>query len=200
MTAPMDLTDSVFGLWSVLGRGGNTKAGKATWVCKCACGVERSVVSSSLIKGVSVSCGCHQSAVVSSMNFKHGMTGTTEYRSWQMMMSRCYNRNFPDYDLYGGRGIVVCDSWKDFRNFYSDMGGKPEGKTSIDRVDVNGNYEPSNCRWASQIEQCNNVRKNRFVLVDGNRMTIANAARKLGKRYSAVMWAVNSGKMQEVSA
>lgn len=90
-------------------------------------------------------------------NYRHGMTGTPEYRTWKGMHNRCRNPNSQYWHLYGGRGIKVCDRWKHFINFYNDMGNKPEGM-SIDRIDPNGDYEPNNCRWADNKTQSRNSR------------------------------------------
>lgn len=88
---------------------------------------------------------------------RHGMSKTPTYKSWEMMIQRCTNPNFDSYEYYGGRGIKVCKKWLDFRNFYADMGDKPEGK-SLDRIDVNKNYEINNCKWSTQSEQLINRR------------------------------------------
>lgn len=198
MAKVVDLTGKIIGFWSVIQRGENTASGKATWLCICKCGTKRNVVGSSLIKKVSLSCGCRQPEIVSKFNTTHGMTGTTEYSSWQMMMSRCYNKNLPDYYRYGGAGITVCKRWHDPANFFKDMGLKPEGKNSIDRIDGTKNYEPSNCRWADQYEQMNNVNKNRYIDIDGDVMTVANAARYLGIKYKKLLHQLNNGQLAEV--
>lgn len=89
---------------------------------------------------------------------RHGMTNSPEYKTWHHMKLRCLNPKMTGYENYGGRGIKVCDRWKDFRNFYKDMGTKPTAEHSIDRIDVNGDYELSNCRWATPLQQQYNKR------------------------------------------
>lgn len=110
----------------------------------------------------------------------HGKSQTTIYGIWKAMKRRCYNPNCPEYKDYGGRGIVVCDEWKDsFGKFYEDMGDKPRGM-SLDRVDNNGNYEPSNCKWSTVHQQQNNIRNNRFATIDGESKTLSEWSRKSG--------------------
>lgn len=128
------------------------KKGRVLCVCKCGSRTFRKV--SDLRRGKTSSCGCDWG----SKRTRHGMWGTRTYRSWHMMIQRATNPNDPRFADYGGRGIEVCDRWRDFENFYADMGLRPDGK-SIDRIDVDGDYEPSNCRWATPSEQQRNRRK-----------------------------------------
>ena len=111
----------------------------------------------------------------------HGMSKTSEHRCWLEMQQRCYNDKREDYHRYGGRGIVVCDGWlKSFDNFYVDMGRKPSPEHSIDRRDVNGNYEPSNCRWATVHEQSRNKRGNRLLTFGNETKCLTDWAHIIG--------------------
>lgn len=101
------------------------------------------------------------------------------YGVWRGMLDRCRNTNSPAWRLYGGRGITVCDRWRKFENFLSDMGEKPPGM-SLDRIDNNGSYEPSNCRWADQETQCNNKRTNHLVTAFGKTQTLVRWSREIG--------------------
>jgi len=122
--------------------------------CKCDCGVILTVLSNNLRGKTTNSCGCLQLDKITI----HGKTGTKVFNAWRAMKYRCLNPNDTSYQDYGGRGIKVCDKWlESFENFYKDMGDPPEGM-SLDRIDVNGNYEPSNCRWADKKVQSNNTR------------------------------------------
>ena len=110
--------------------------------------------------------------------FKHGKVGTPAYRSWKYMNTRCHNQNNSRYLDYGGRGIIICERWRTFANFLADMGERPEGK-SLDRIDNDGNYEPGNCRWATQVEQNTNARHVRPVVrSDGKHYPSQAAAAK----------------------
>jgi hypothetical protein len=131
---------------------------RATWRARCDCGVE--VVRQSAVlwrMDGNASCGCLQRENLSARRTKHGMADSRTWISWASMRRRCEKPGVHNFKHYGGRGISVCERWREFSNFLADMGERPPGK-SLDRIDVNGNYEPSNCRWATQQEQCRNRR------------------------------------------
>jgi len=147
-------------------------AGGIAWVCACDCGTLAVVKAHNLQRGATKSCGCLRREIAAPLRRKplHGMTGTRTFLSWVAMNSRCSNPNATHYQYYGGRGIAVCDRWRgDFQAFLADMGERPEGRT-LDRIDVDGNYEPSNCRWATPVEQAANKRprpeERRFTRLD----------------------------------
>jgi len=122
-------------------------------------------------EGKSKSCGCLRSETIKKMRTTHGACATKEYKTWCSMKARCSNENAVAYRDYGGRGISVCERWHTFANFVEDMGERPEG-CSIDRIDVNGNYEPDNCRWATIKQQSRNKRSNHLLTIDGVAKTI----------------------------
>jgi hypothetical protein len=179
----MKLTDRLgqrYGRLLVIERAPNKSAKdtNARWKCVCDCGREVIQYGQDLKKGKVVSCGCWNDE----KRFKHGLADTLVHRVWIGMRSRCNNPNSREYANYGGRGIKVCERWDLFENFVADMGIRPDGY-SIDRIDNNGNYEPSNCRWATTKQQLNNRRVNRVLELNGERKTMAEWADKLGVRW-----------------
>jgi len=109
----------------------------------------------------------------------HGLSRTEEYNIWSSMKQRCFNKNRLNYKNYGGRGIIVCKRWLKFENFFVDMGKRPKGK-SVDRIDNNGNYEPNNCKWSTQKEQCRNTRNNVILTFCGVTKCVAEWSEFLG--------------------
>ena len=156
----IDLTGQRFGRLVVKRRTDNAKYGGARWLCTCDCGENTTCLSGNLRGGKSKSCGCFNKEIAIKTRTTHGMSGTREYVTWRSMKNRCQNPNSTVFDHYGGRGITICKEWVDsFETFYRDMGDKPNGLT-LDRIDTNGDYTPSNCRWATQSVQCRNQRRN----------------------------------------
>lgn len=152
----------VYGRLLVEHRVENDSRGKAQWRCRCSCGTLLTVPAFQLARGSVKSCGClrrdlARTRIKSIHGHQEGGTKTPTYLSWDNMIQRCTNPNRDCYADYGGRGISVCDEWRSFSNFLADMGERPEG-TSIDRINNDGDYEPSNCRWATRSQQNNNQR------------------------------------------
>lgn len=184
MTRLIDLTGEKFGRLTVIckaERPSHIITKSTYWLCKCDCGNETVVLASSLKGGKSKSCGCYNLEKIKQRNTKHGLRNTVLYNSWRAMKERCYNKNFKQYKDYGGRGISVCGEWLNkengFTNFYNwAIANNYKDGLSIDRIDVNGNYDPSNCRWATRKEQNNNARRNHLIEYNGETHTVAEWA------------------------
>ena len=150
------------------------------WICRCVCGKCKQIVGYSLVSGNTTSCGCQRGS-----KGTHHQTHTRLYRIWKAMKCRCYNKNFPTYSFYGGRGITVCDEWRsDFESFFAwaTTHGYTEDLT-IDRIDSNGNYEPDNCRWITIQKQQRNRCSNHNVTYRGRTQCIAAWAEELNMNY-----------------
>lgn len=197
----IDLTGKRFGKLTVIKKHNQDKWGGWNWLCMCDCGNE-TVVSGGHLRGLKTkSCGCSRKET---KNFTHKMTGSRLYKVWHTMKSRCYYEKSEMFKHYGGRGITVCDEWKNsFISFYdwSIKNGYDEnaerGQCTIDRIDVNGNYEPNNCRWATIKQQANNTRRNHFIKYNGKTQTVSQWANELGVEPDSIFNRLQKGFTEE---
>lgn len=181
MRRKIDITGERFGRLVAIRKVKDEK-GRLKWLCQCDCGNTKTVVVSSLLKGLTKSCGCYNRERAVETNTKHGMTNSKLYGTWCNIKNRCYNEKVDSYYLYGGRGIKMCDEWlHDFSAFarWAEANGYRED-LSIDRIDVNGDYTPENCKWSSLVEQANNKRSNHLIEYNGKTQTAAQWAREVG--------------------
>lgn len=190
-----DITGQKFGRLTAVKREGKTFDGKATWLFLCDCGGQIVCSGKDVRSGDRKSCGCLQRETVIKRNLKHGFATRVGshplYSIWAGMINRCCNPNEQSYPNYGGRGIVICDRWRNsFPNFLFDMGERPSPYHSLDRINNNGNYEPSNCRWALTAVQANNKRNNTILEYNGVRLTIAGWAIRIGVKYRTLAWRI----------
>ena len=168
-----DLTGQKFGRLTVIERAENGKNGSTRWLCRCECGNEKIIEGGHLRSNKIKSCGCLLTDILIDRNHTHGMTNTRLFHIWQGIKNRCFNKNFEHYKHYGERGITICKEWKDnFMSFYDwAMANGYKDVLTIDRIDVNGNYEPSNCRWIKQAEQSRNRRDTVYITYNGETHT-----------------------------
>lgn len=177
--------------------------GHNRWWCTCTCGAAFVRRGWSLRRahneGSEASCGCRKNPGNSAFTI-HNRCRTPEWRSWAKMHERCFDQNYHAYPRYGGRGITVCDRWRigeagqhGFECFFEDLGQKPTRKHSLDRKDNNGNYEPSNCRWATRREQNRNKCNSIFLEINGERLHIADWAERCGLRRATLLRRIRKG-------
>lgn len=183
----LDISNRTFGRYQVIAKTERRSTrGHFFWLCRCSCGEEREVRGDALRSGDSQSCGCLNLEQKQAAG-RHRMSRTTEYKTWQGMKSRCFLESDPNYHRYGGRGIMVCDAWREsFDQFFADMGPKPTRRHSIDRIDNNGPYTPNNCRWALPKKQARNKRSNHVLSHQGQTKTLIEWAELLGMRERAL--------------
>lgn len=197
MPASIDLTGHVYGRLTVVRLHGRrtTPSGHTykVWECLCECGNTAVVSGGSLRQGTTIACGCaHRDAVTT-----HGLRSKPEYEVWRLMLRRCEDPSFTGYRYYGGRGITVCDRWRDLHAFIEDMGPRPSKTHSIDRIDGNKGYEPGNCHWATKTEQCRNRSMTVWIERDGKKMTLKEAAEDAGLDPSLVYARKHKGEPQD---
>lgn len=187
----IDMTGNRYGRLVVIGLvPRNTKA--VLWHCRCDCGVNKICDGHDLRRNSIQSCGCYRIEAIGLAKRKHGMSLSSLYALWSLMRGRCNNSTLAAYRNYGGRGIKVCERWSEFQNFADDMGDRPAG-TSLDRINNNGNYEPDNCRWATQKTQNNNTRRNVLVTLNGVTRNTSQWAEVLGVPASRIRYRLNAG-------
>ena len=188
MAKVKELSGKKFGRLTVIRRCENNKHGLPRWECKCDCGNITLVDGQHLREGKTKSCGCLKKDAQKT----HGMTHTRLHRIWANMKTRCGNPNRRDYKHYGQRGIEICRDWCDFLTFYewAVNNGYKDGLT-LDRIDANGNYEPSNCRWATAKEQCNNRTNNHLITYNGETKTISQWAEERNINHDTLYSRIN---------
>lgn len=191
----MDLTGQRFGRLVVLKFDHVDSRGQAYWICKCDCGNARVVRAGHLRNGATQSCGCMKREKTSISNSTHHMSDTRLYDIWQGIKARTERPTNPAYRNYGGRGIKLCEEWHDPYAFmeWANLNGYSEGLT-IDRIDVNGNYEPSNCRWITRSEQCCNKRNTIRITLDGQTRTLVEWCNITGCSYMKAYKRYRKGK------
>lgn len=198
----IDLTGQRFGSLLVVSRAANYIDGSAQWNCRCDCGAMRVIRGSQLRRGERKSCGCVMKTVgpknllgyLQKRKEESGIISQRLYRIWKNMCGRCNDPNKDHYSDYGGRGISVSPEWLDFKCFQSwALGSGYKECLTLDRINVNGNYEPKNCRWQTQKQQCNNKRNNIVIEWSGRQLTLKELAETTGLKYSTLYWRVSHG-------
>lgn len=199
MASPDNLLDLFpgqrFGRYEVLERAGSDRHKRSMWRCRCDCGTVKVVLGTKLKTGHYKSCGCLRRSGL--LRVTHGQKrasgGSKAYIAWLNLKKRCTDYSGKGWKNYGGRGITYDPSWKSFEQFLADMGDPPNGKLTIERIDNNGPYCKSNCKWATREEQSNNRRSNRIIEFDGETMTLAQWAKKLNKPYLTLFMRLKRG-------
>lgn len=191
----VDLTGQKFGRWTVIEKAQTSSTGHIKWHCKCECGAEREVASYSLLEHKSISCGCFRIEQTKKTNTKHGDSYSRLHKIWSGIKKRCYNKQSPCYKNYGGRGIIMCDEWRNNYNSFMEwsLNNGYSNELTIDRIDNNGDYEPLNCRWVAMKEQANNKRSNKNITAFGKTLTAAQWSEKVGIKRNTIVYRINHG-------
>ena len=190
MSKALDITNMRSGMLVAICRSNKKdNYGHTYWKCKCDCGNVHYVLPSAIKRKTTHSCGCDKYNHAHSV---HGMTGTRLFKTWQDMKSRCLRNSNKDFLLYGGRGIEICDEWLEFSNFmeWALKNGYTD-KMEIDRINVNGNYNPDNCRFSTRKEQCNNKRNNKYLTFRGKTQSLKYWCEELSMSYTTVRARLN---------
>lgn len=186
-----------FNRYVVIEKSASSISRQAMWVCRCDCGTVKIVRGSHLRTGTIQSCGCKAAEQSSRRLRTHGQKKTPEYRTWSAIKRRCHNANQPNYHAYGGRGVYVCERWRDsFEAFFADMGPKPAPSYTIERNDNWKGYELGNCRWATRKEQAYNKRVSRLRPIGGCR-SVAEAADRYGLQNGTLYSRLHRGWSEE---
>ena len=204
MGAFIDLTGRKYNRWTVIGydKERSTRDNKY-WICQCECGTIKSLWRGNIVNGNSKSCGCWNKEAARNRKNAHHESKTRLYNVWVKMRSRCNDPKDKSYPRYGGRGITVCKEWENYFSFKEwaiktgyDKDAK-FGQCTIDRINVNGNYQPDNCRWISMKEQCYNRRSNRRITYHGETLTATEWEKKLGYRKGTIIKRLHNGWSEE---
>lgn len=188
----IDLTGQSFGKLTALKLA--THNGRSAWICRCQCGAEKPVAQSSLRSGASLSCGCGAIRWGNQSARKHGLWRHPLRGTWRSMKERCYNPKAFNYPRYGGRGITVCDHWRDsFELFVKDNQASALPGLTLDRIDPNGDYTPENCRWISKKGQARNTRSTKYYLLNGVNRSIHEWADLAGIKPCHITYRLNKG-------
>lgn len=191
----------VFGNWTIVEILPKTVNYHKHFICKCVCGKTKEIDAYNVLSGKSTSCGCVHDLKTKERMTKHGQKQTRLYNIWCSMKERCNNPNSQAYKDYGGRGISICKDWQDdYMNFYNwSINNGYDKKLTIDRIDVNGNYEPLNCRWATTDEQCNNRRNNIKITYNGKTQTLFQWCEEYGLEYRMILARYHNPNFQNKS-
>lgn len=207
----IDITGNRYGRLTVIQRCGTSSDNRPQWLCKCDCGNSVVVRGYLLKNNKTKSCGCYhreQARAQGKSKAKHNLSSTRLYNIWKDMQNRCYSEKHKSYKHYGGRGIKVCDEWlTDFELFYNwAINSGYSDSLTIDRIDVNGNYEPGNCKWATYKEQANNTRKNHYITYNGETKTLTQWAeylnikpKTLSARINDYKWPIEKALTEELN-
>lgn len=199
-----DLVGQIFGRLTVVAADGRTNAKQTRWHCRCECGGEALTTTGKLRGGHTTSCGCFKREATAFRFRKDGLfTGGERhplFDTYNKMIGRCYNQNDAAYEAYGGRGITVCDRWRfgvggktGLAIFIKEMGPRPSSRHSLDREDNDGNYDQSNCRWATKKQQARNRRSNHLVDCDGQAVALSEFCERKGLRFQIINQRIGRG-------